>query len=291
MIFLHHIGIDIGGTKIEAATLDPEGVVLQRRRVATPSTYDGILAAVSSLVDAIRPGGPCTVGAGTPGRTGSDGLIKYSNTRCIMYRPLERDLARVLGVPVLTANDADCFALAEYAMGAAAGHKMVFGIIMGTGVGGGIVVDGRIWGGRVGMAGEWGHSVLYPGGNMCWCGRRGCVETYLSGPAIRERWHHITGTILDIPDILREQPAGFEAWRDAIVFDFGLAVSGLIQVLDPDIIVLGGGLSNASFLYDMGTAAVREMVLEGGTPIVHNSTGDSGGVLGAALLGCKTTRI
>ena len=280
-----HIGIDLGGTKIEGAVLDGDCRILERRRVPTPAKYEGILRAVGDLARRLEPGGDRTIGVGTPGTAGPDGLIKNSNTRCLRGRPLKADLEEMLGSSIRMANDADCFAAAEARMGAASGYGTVFGAILGTGVGGGVVADGRVRFGRAGISGEWGHSVLHHDGNRCWCGKRGCVETYISGPALERRWRDAAGTGLSVQEIVALRPAGYEGWRDAFLADFGLALSNVIQVLDPDIVVLGGGLSNIPFLYDAGASAVHKMALDGGTPIVRNILGDSAGVVGAALMG------
>ena len=282
---MHFIGIDLGGTKIEGAVLDGDYAVLRRRRVPTPSDYTGIVDAIRDVVDDLRPAGDCTLGMGAPGTTKEDGRVANSNTECIRGMPLHKDLEKATGMEIRMGNDADCFAAAEARMGAGAGFETVFGVIMGTGVGGGLVVRDHTWRGRTGAAGEWGHSTLYPGGSPCWCGRRGCVETYISGPALEARWLRQTGTRMSIPDIVSAKPPGFERWRDSFVEDFGLALSAVVQVLDPDVIVLGGGLSNIPFLYDAGAAALHRNVLQDGTPVLHNVMGDSAGVVGAALLG------
>lgn len=282
---MYHIGIDLGGTKIEGAVLDGDRRILERRRVPTPAEYEDILGAVRDLVGGLDSGGDPTIGVGAPGTTGPDGLIRNSNTYCLRGRPLKADLEKMLGAAVRMANDADCFAAAEARMGAASGYGTVFGVILGTGVGGGIAVDGRVRPGRAGISGEWGHSVLHHDGNRCWCGKRGCVETYISGPALERKWRETAGAGLSVQEIVASRPAGYERWRDAFVADFGLALSNVIQVLDPDIVVLGGGLSNVPFLYDMGASAVHKMTLNGGTPLVPNALGDSAGVVGAALLG------
>lgn len=287
---MYRIGIDLGGTKTEGAVLDYDDDaagprVLERTRVPTPSRYDMILETIHGMVERLDPGGPRTVGVGTPGTTGPDGLIRNSNTACLRGRPLKADIEEMLGTDISMANDADCFTAAEARMGAGSGRRVVFGVIMGTGVGGGISVDGKVVAGRAGMCGEWGHSVLHPDGRRCWCGKRGCVEAYISGPALEERWMSMTGSRMAIPGIVSERPAGYERWRDGFVEDFGLALSNVVQVLDPDAVVLGGGLSNVPFLYDLGAAAVHGRALVGGVPILPNRLGDSAGVLGAALLG------
>lgn len=284
MNFLYHIGIDVGGTKIEGALLDSNHSVLVRRRVHTPDTYDDILASILDLVADISPNQPHTIGVGAPGSMDTNGLVKNSNIQCTLRRPLARDISDILGAPIQMANDADCFALAECLLGSGVSHRVVFGVILGTGVGGGVVVDGHIWQGRTGMAGEWGHHILHPGGNLCWCGRSGCVETYISGPALTRRWLDMSGVPYDIPYIIDAKPPGYDTWKREFLADFALALSGVIHVLDPDAIILGGGLSNISFLYDEAVDAIHDMVLESGTPIMRNALGDSGGVIGAALL-------
>lgn len=282
---MHFIGIDLGGTKIEGAVLDEGHAVLDRRRVPTPPDYAGIVDTIRGMVSNMRPAGDCTLGVGAPGTTGQDGRIANSNTKCIRGMPLHEDLEKATGMRIRMGNDADCFAVAEARMGAGAGFETVFGVIMGTGVGGGLVVRNQVWRGRTGAAGEWGHSTLHPDGNPCWCGRRGCVETYISGPALEARWLHQTGTRMSIPQIVSSKPPGFALWRDSFVGDFGAALSGVVQILDPDVIILGGGLSNIPFLYDAGVEALHQNVLQGGTPVLHNVLGDSAGVVGAALLG------
>lgn len=282
---MHFIGIDLGGTKIEGAVLDEGRAVRCRRRVPTPPDYAGIVDTIRGMVNDMRPDGDRTLGVGAPGTIGQDGRMANSNTRCIRGMPLHEDLEKATGMRIRMANDADCFAAAEARMGAGAGFETVFGVIMGTGVGGGLVVRNQIWRGRTGAAGEWGHSTLHPDGNPCWCGRRGCVETYISGPALESRWLQQTGTRMSIPQIMSSKPPGFMRWRDSLVGDFGLALSGVVQVLDPDAIILGGGLSNIPFLYGAGAAALHQNVLQGGTPVLRNTLGDSAGVVGAALLG------
>lgn len=284
---MNFIGIDLGGTKIEGVLLDQSRTILERRRVPTPRDYDGIVRAIGHMVESMRRG-DCTLGVGTPGTTTPDGLIANSNTRAIRGMPLLRDLKEAAGMNIRMGNDADCFTAAEAGAGAGAGFETVFGVIMGTGVGGGLAVRGHMVRGRAGGSGEWGHSTLHPGGNMCWCGRRGCVETYISGPALERRWERETGAKMSIPDIISMEPPGFAVWRDAFVRDFGLALSGVVQVVDPDVIVLGGGLSNIPFLYDVGAAALHQNTLQGGTPVLRNKLGDSAGVVGAALLGAES---
>ena len=264
--------------------MDSNHTIITRKRIPTPDTYDNILMSIRGMTSDISPDTDHTVGVGAPGSIDRYGLVKNSNIQCTMRKPLARDISDTIGMPIYMANDADCFALAECVLGAGVSYRVVFGVIMGTGVGAGVVVDGNIWRGRVGMAGEWGHHILYPGGNRCWCGKSGCVETYISGPALARRWLDTTGVPYDIPRIIKDEPPGYDMWRREFVANFALAISGVIQVLDPDVIILGGGLSNIPFLYDEGADAVHDLVLEPGTPILRNTLGDSGGVIGAALL-------
>jgi fructokinase len=201
--------------------------------------------------------------------------------------PLKNDLENILDQEILMENDANCFALAESLLGSAKDHEVVFGVIMGTGVGGGIVINGTIHKGRSNIAGEWGHHILHPNGNECYCGKRGCVETYISGPALERRWFEITGTKESLQSIT--QNLSFEKaeqWKSEFLENFGMALANVIDILDPDAIVLGGGVSNVSFLYDEGKKAVYEKVFSDlvNTPILKNKLGDSAGVFGACLL-------
>jgi fructokinase len=286
------IGIDLGGTKIEGVVLGPDLVPRHRRRVATERErgYEHVLSRVVEVVEALRPHAPeGPIGIGTPGSLSSrDGRVKNSNTTCLNGRPLRDDLESRVGT-VRIENDANCFALAEALGGAGQGHRLVFGVILGTGVGGGIVHDGRLWSGPQHLAGEWGHHVVDPAGPFCYCGHRGCVETYLSGPALEAAYHHGGGPVCSAEEIAARAAAG-EALAEAVLETylerFGRALANVIDILDPDVVVLGGGLSNLTPLYDRGRAAVERCVFndELATPIVPNRLGDSAGVVGAALL-------
>jgi fructokinase len=229
-----------------------------------------------------------SIGLCTPGVTDpNSGLIKNSNTQCLIGMPLKNDLENILDQKILMENDANCFALAESLLGSAKDHEVVFGVIMGTGVGGGIVINGTIHKGRSNIAGEWGHHILHPNGNECYCGKRGCVETYISGPALERRWFEITGTKESLQSIT--QNLSFEKaeqWKSEFLENFGMALANVVDILDPDVIVLGGGVSNVSFLYDEGKKAVYEKVFSDlvNTPILKNKLGDSAGVFGACLL-------
>lgn len=301
------IGVDLGGTKTEAVVvrLGDEPDVLARKRIPTDRDrgYEHIVAATRALVaDVAREAGLAEdalppVGVGMPGsvstRTG-EALVKNSNTTCLNGRPFRSDLARALGASarVAFANDANCFALAEATWGAARGARVAFGVIMGTGVGGGVVFGDangtlRAWDGAQGIAGEWGHVVLDPvGGPPCYCGRRGCIETYLSGPAIEHAWRERTGEDARLPDIAARTDDAARALLAERIEIFGRAIATVIDILDPDVVVLGGGVSNVAALYDEGIRAVARWVFNDAleTRIVKHALGDSAGVFGAALL-------
>jgi fructokinase len=289
-----YIGIDLGGTKIEGAVLDAACHPLVRRRVPTERDlgYDHILDRVAELVAALRPhaAGAVRIGIGTPGSlSAQDGRLKNSNTTCLNGRPVLADLQARLGVEVLLENDANCFALAEARAGAAQGHRMVFGVILGTGVGGGIVYDQRVWAGPQHIAGEWGHHGIDPEGPPCYCGQRGCVETLLSGPALETAYRAAGGPSCTAADVAANATAGENRARAVLeryLDRFGRALANVISILDPDVVVLGGGLSNLTELYTRGREAVARYVFndELRTPIVPNRLGDSAGVIGAALL-------
>jgi fructokinase len=288
------IGIDLGGTKIEGIVLDASGHPVVRERVPTERErgYEHIVARTGDLVRRllVRAPGVTHVGIGTPGSTSArDGTLKNSNTVCLNGRPLQRDLERVIGRPVRLENDANCFAVAEAVHGAGRGHRLVFGVILGTGVGGGIVFDGIPWTGPQHIAGEWGHHRLDPAGPACYCGQRGCVEALLSGPALARAHAAAGGREADAVAVAARAAAGdgiatrvLERYLDW----FGRALANLINILDPDVVVLGGGLSNLDVLYDRGRDAVARYVFndELRTPIVRHALGDSAGVIGAALL-------
>jgi fructokinase len=305
------LGVDLGGTKVEAIVLRLEGEtprVMARRRVPThrDEGYEHVVATTARLngdvsAEAGLPSPP-PVGVGMPGSVTyrhADGsrsdraLTKNSNTTCLNGRPFRDDLMRATGLPIAFANDANCFALAEATYGAARDARVAFGVIMGTGVGGGIVFrepgGARVWDGAQGIAGEWGHVTLDPvGGPRCYCGRRGCIEQYLSGPAIEAAYARRTGTVLGLPAIAA-RTAEDEHARAAIddaVEVFGRAMATVLNVLDPDTVVLGGGVSNLEALVERGPEAVGRWIFndEVRTKIVQHALGDSAGVIGAALL-------
>jgi fructokinase len=288
------IGVDLGGTKIEGIVLDADNQPLLRERIATESAqgYEHIIERIALLVERLRAAAPaCTaVGMGTPGALSSrDGTIKNSNTTCLNGRHLRQDLEARLGLEVRIENDANLFALAEATAGAGHGAALVFGVIMGTGVGGGIVHRGELVRGPQHLAGEWGHQCIDANGPACYCGQRGCVEAFIAGPAVEAQYRALTGRVCRMPEIV----AGFRAGEAAAtaVFQqfierFGRAVANLINILDPDVVVLGGGLSHIDELYTLGRDAVAGYVFndELRTPIVRHQLGDAAGVIGAALL-------
>ena len=289
---MHKIGIDLGGTKTEGILLDEKYDIIERKRIKTPQEngYDSIVKSITFLINDLKKktSEKTSIGLCTPGVTDpNSGLIKNSNTQCLIGMPLKNDLENILDQEILMENDANCFALAESLLGSAKDNEVVFGVIMGTGVGGGIVINGTIHKGRSNIAGEWGHHILYPNGNECYCGKRGCVETYISGPALERRWFEITGTKESLQSIT--QNLSFEKaeqWKSEFLENFGMALANVVDILDPDVIVLGGGVSNVSFLYDEGKKAVYEKVFSDlvNTPVLKNKLGDSAGVFGACLL-------
>jgi len=286
-IILLRIGIDIGGTKIEALALDAAGREVFRKRVLTPrGDYAATLEAVAALVKEIGLG---SVGVGIPGALSRvTGLVKNANSTWLIGRPLKQDLERALGRAVRLENDANCFALSEAIDGAGAGARAVFGVILGTGVGGGIVVDRRLLIGRNAIAGEWGHNPLplptaadqpLP---ACYCGRSGCIETYLSGPGLERDHHSLTGEKRAARDIAALDGEAM----DRYIQRFARALAGVINMLDPDVIVLGGGMSNIERLYTEVPRRWTRYVFSDqvATRLVRNVHGDSSGVRGAAWL-------
>ena len=288
------IGIDLGGTKIEGVVLADDGTPLARERVATERErgYEHIVARVAELVARLRAHAPgCRrIGIGTPGSLSArDGTLKNSNTVCLNGRRLRDDLVTAIGLDVVVENDANCFALAEVHAGAARGARMAFGVILGTGVGGGLVVDGRVWAGPQHVAGEWGHHRIDDDGPLCYCGQRGCVETFLSGPALERAYVGAGGAPSDAATIASQVARGdgrAAAVLDRYVDRFGRALANVVNILDPDVVVLGGGMSNLDVLYGRGVEAVARYVFndELRTRIVRNALGDSAGVIGAAWL-------
>lgn len=287
-------GIDLGGTKIEGIVIDqnnPEKALV-RTRIPTESErgYDHILSQISALLASLEKSvnaKSSALGIATPGCLDPElKTMKNCNTTVLNGKPFGIDLKNKLNREVKLANDANCFALAEATLGAARDASIVFGVIMGTGVGGGIVINGKVWFGKHGIAGEWGHTILNPDGPICYCGRKGCVETFISGPAIEDYYRSISGERTTLSEIVERNDTFGQLAIARLCHNFGLALADVINVLDPDVIVLGGGLSNIDALYKEGYEAVKENVFNHAltTKIVRNSLGDSAGVYGAALL-------
>jgi len=286
---LYKIGIDLGGTKIEGIVLDSNLQTIQRKRIPTPKNhYQEILQSIKSLVDDLSTNtDDFSLGICTPGAISKKtGLIKNSNTQSLIGKPLREDLEKLLEKKIYMENDANCFTQAESTLGAAKEYGLVFGVIMGTGVGGGIVIDKKLHSGRTNIAGEWGHHTLHQNGNTCYCGKYGCVETYISGPALEKRWLELTGLSQTVPEILLSNNSKFEEWKTEFLENFGFGLANVIDILDPDAMVIGGGLSNIDFLYSEGKNSVYDKVFSDliDTPILKNQLGDSAGVFGAALL-------
>ncbi len=293
---MFRIGIDLGGTKIEGILLDGDDRELARQRVATEQEHgyvhilDRIHGLYAGLADRIR-GEAHTFGIGTPGAISPrTGRLKNSNTVCLNGQPLKADLEHRLGRPIAIQNDANCFAMAEALHGAGRGRNLVFGVILGTGCGGGIVHRGEVITGPQAIAGEWGHMSLNPAGPRCYCGQCGCVETYISGGGLEARYAERYGARRPFKEIAEAYHCGEPAALDFMqefFRHFGRALANLIDVLDPDVVVLGGGVSNFDALYTEGVAEVARCVFSDSleTPIVKHRIGDSAGVIGAALIG------
>ena len=287
---LYKIGVDLGGTKTEIIVLDENLNVLERKRVPTPqNNYDEILNTVATLVfDVSQNISDFSLGICCPGTISTQtGLIKNSNTQCLIGKSLKIDLENKLKKSISIENDANCFTMAESKMGAGIGFDLVFGVIMGTGVGGGIVINNILHSGKNNIAGEWGHHTLHHNGNPCYCGKSGCVETYISGPSLEKHWNHLTGLTQSMPEIIDNFDIRIgKKWKDEFLENLGYGLANVIDILDPDAIILGGGLSNVDFLYTEGKDSIYSKVFSDiiETPILKNNLGDSSGVFGAALL-------
>jgi fructokinase len=291
------IGIDLGGTKTEAILLSPDGSVLWRQRQPTPRSagYGAIVTVVAEMVGAaiaqLPADAPHTVGIGIPGSIDAETtLVRNANSTCLIGQPLQSDLERLIGCPVQVRNDADCFTLAECRAGAGRGYGLVFGVIMGTGCGGGICIDGVVREGPHRLAGEWGHLSVDRDGAACYCGNRGCVETLISGSGVEAAFLREHGQRLSMDEIVAQARAGEPRCRqtfERFLADFGRCLGGLISILDPDAVVLGGGLSNIAELFTVGRDHVRRYAFHDNlrTPILQNQLGDSAGVFGAAWIG------
>jgi fructokinase len=291
------IGIDLGGTKTELAALDPAtgAELCARVRTPTPREYDGVIRMIGDLVAGCeaKTGRTGTVGVGIPGTVSKQtGLVKNANSTWLIGKPLDRDLAEVLGRPVRLQNDANCFAVSEAHDGAGAGAEVVFGVIIGTGTGAGIVVRGEVLGGVNGIGGEWGHNPLpWPRdderpGPACYCGKHGCVETWVSGPALAADYRRATGEDLTTHEIAEAATPEARAALDRYADRLARGLAHVINIVDPDVIVLGGGMGNLTYLYEevprrWGAYVFSDSVVTALCPPTH---GDSSGVRGAAWL-------
>jgi len=298
----HLWGLDLGGTKVECVVLQSKDApnVLARERIYTEKEngYRHILNRIKLLVDNVAEqvgSRPTRIGIGTPGTLDPPTqTLKNSNSTELNGQPFKRDLEELLGVELMLANDANCFALAEARMGIVPQlkpkAKVVFGVIMGTGVGGGVVVNGQVINGLQGIGGEWGHNYLDLSGGDCYCGKKGCVEKVISGPATERFYKEISGKSLSLKEINTAYKAKNDphakATIDRLCHFFGIGLSSIINVLDPDVIVIGGGVGNVDALYTQGVREVEKFVFNNRleTMIVRPKLGDSAGVFGAAFL-------
>lgn len=288
-------GIDLGGTKTEILALGAGGAERWRKRVPTARDFDGTVRMLAELVREAesQTGGGGSVGIAIPGCETAQGLIKNANSTWLLDRPLRRELETALAREIRLANDANCFALSEASDGAAQGAGVVFGVIAGTGIGGGIVVDGTVLGGAHGVGGEWGHIPL-PAPSIdevthappCYCGKRGCLEAWCSGPALAREFKRVTGRDASAEEIAASDGAEERAALDRLVDRLARSMATMVNILDPDVIVMGGGLSNIARLYSDLPPLVEKYAFTLGAPpkIVKNMHGDSSGVRGAAWL-------
>ena len=287
------LGIDLGGTKIEAVIINDAFQVVDRKRVPTnrEEGYDAILGRIvklaNELIEVGKVDGP--IGICTPGAIDfQTGTLKNSNTVCLIDKPLQTDLESALSLPILMENDANCFALAEAILGAAKDYRLVFGVVLGTGCGGGVVINKNIHRGPNHIGGEWGHHVLFPNGRDCYCGNKGCTESYISGTALEKEWEALTGQFKRVTDIIDEKAyLAHPEWKENFINNFGAALANVIDILDPDAVVLGGGLSKIEMLYKEGKDSIAKATFSKTvvTPLLKNKLGDSAGVFGAAMLG------
>ena len=287
------LGIDLGGTKIEAVIINDAFQVVDRKRVPTnrEEGYEAILGRIVKLANELMEVGNIDgpIGICTPGAIDfQTGTLKNSNTVCLIDKPLQTDLESALSLPILMENDANCFALAEAILGAAKDYRLVFGVVLGTGCGGGVVINKNIHRGPNHIGGEWGHHVLFPNGRDCYCGNKGCTESYISGTALEKEWEALTGKFKRVTDIIDEKAyLAHPEWKENFINYFGAALANVIDILDPDAVVLGGGLSKIEMLYTEGKDSIAKATFSKTvvTPILKNKLGDSAGVFGAAMLG------
>ncbi len=293
----HKIGIDLGGTKTESILLSPAGEELFRKRIPTrrEEGYEAILNDLAGLIQETAKEkninlAECKIGVGIPGIIDQDGLVANANTTCLIGHPLQADLAGLLSHPVGMENDANCFTMAECAAGAARGYDFVFGVILGTGCGGGIAIGGKVRRGLHGIAGEWGHVSVDPNGTMCYSGIQGCIESRISGSGVEKRFQDLTGKRMLLKDIVQGMRDGDRVCSEHMNYffeEFGRCMAVIINVLDPDAVVIGGGVSHIPELYTEGASRIKKYTFHKNprTPILKNQLGDSAGVFGAAWIG------
>ena len=290
VIWMLRLGIDIGGTKLEAALIGTDGLVMARKRIPTEANLgcEHIVKRVGKLAkEVLGESSIYKVGVGLPGSLSpKTGLLRNSNTVCLNGQPLKDLIENELNHSIVLENDANCFALAESIMGAGKNYNNVFGLILGTGCGGGVVLKGKIHLGVNLIAGEWGHHSIDIKGQECWCGKRGCLETYISGSGLEKQYKEQTGKKLSAKQIFSSRTKIAIEIKKSFYDAYGRGIANICNIIDPDIIVVGGGLSNEPTLYSLGIESVRKHFFSDQleTKIVRNSLGDSAGVLGAAIL-------
>lgn len=295
-------GIDLGGTKIECAVLSKENPlqVITRQRINTEAEkgYDHVTGQIRKLIEIVSKQVdefPSAIGFGTPGALEpSTQTMKNCNSVCLNSMPLKKDLESLLVIPIKIANDANCFALAETLLGIVPKVKpdaeIVFGVIMGTGVGGGIVINGKVVNGKQGIAGEWGHNFLDESGGKCYCGKTGCVETIISGPALEKFYYSLAGEKLSLKEITDRHKNGSDEFAsktiERLMTMFGKAIAVVVNILDPDVIILGGGVSKIDLLYNRGVEEIKKHIFNTKPDVLVAAPllGDSAGVFGAAML-------
>ncbi|MGE4597410.1 MAG: ROK family protein [Methylophilaceae bacterium] len=297
---LLHIGIDLGGTKIESVVLDSNNQIIFRERVTTESHLGAhhIIKRINFIYQKalkVINNQPHTLGMGTPGSISeTNSVLINSNTLCLNGLPLKDLVQTEIDHQIEIENDANCFALAEAILGSGKKHSMVFGVIMGTGCGGGFVFNQRLRKGPQNLSGEWGHAVINPNGPQCYCGKKGCVETYISGGGLENKIKDLTQKEITSRAFLNQATYNKNEKNilDEFYQYFGLALSNIINSFDPDVIVLGGGLSNHQNLYNKGLDEIYKNIFNDKpqTPILKNTLGDSAGVIGAAMLGIKLNK-
>ena len=286
------IGIDMGGTKIEGVLLDEKNVIINRMRLNTQKQkgYNFILNSITSVIQELSSISKekSKIGIGVNGTFMKEtGVITHTSTDCLIGKSLKNDLELKLEQEIIIENDANCFAMAEATLGSGKDYNCVFGVIMGTGIGAGIVIDKKLFTGKSGLAGEWGHHSIVPDGKKCYCGNVGCVDTFISGPSLENRWYELTNEHTSLKTIVNDSSnIHFKQWKYEFLDKFSIGLSNVINIIDPDVIVIGGGLSNIPFLYDEGKKEVHKKIVghNADTPIILNQLGDSSGVIGAALL-------